>query len=126
MQKNDTLGFANRLHAPPPDDSPRQFISVPTYKVVLDSCKRAALTCAFAMRNHNPRFPVTDNWPHRRTGRIRASAGAGQGEPVWLVGHSLGGMVSIMVAARHPRWVRGVVMLDSPIVGGWNPPPWAS
>ena len=42
------------------------------------------------------------------------------GEPAFLVGHSLGGFLSLMVAARFPALARGVVMLDSPVLGGWR------
>jgi pimeloyl-ACP methyl ester carboxylesterase len=42
------------------------------------------------------------------------------GEPAWLVGHSLGGFLSLMCAARHPELARGVLLLDSPMLGGWR------
>mgnify|MGYP006192394607 FL=1 len=42
------------------------------------------------------------------------------GEPVWLVGHSLGGFLSVMAAARQPGLAKGVVLIDSPLVGGWR------
>ena len=42
------------------------------------------------------------------------------GEAPYLVGHSLGGILSLMCAARHPELARGVVMLDSPVLGGWR------
>ena len=75
---------------------------------------------------HDPRYPVTSNWPHlvqqladfAGTHMQRAGLGA------FLVGHSLGGFLSLMCAARHPRLaghaVRGVLMLDSPLLGGWK------
>lgn len=94
-----------------------------TYKVALDSLQARGYDVRFLpMLGHNPRFPVTDNWPHieeELAEFVQAQVQA-LGEPVWLVGHSLGGLVSTMVAARHPHWVRGVVQLDSPIVGGWK------
>ena len=34
------------------------------------------------------------------------------GEPVWMMGHSLGGAVSIMAAARHPELFRALVLID--------------
>ena len=34
------------------------------------------------------------------------------GKPVLLVGNSMGGMISNMVAARHPELVTGVVPFD--------------
>ena len=41
-------------------------------------------------------------------------------EPAYLVGHSLGGFLSLMCAARYPRLARGVLLLDSPLLGGWK------
>jgi pimeloyl-ACP methyl ester carboxylesterase len=37
------------------------------------------------------------------------------GEPVVLAGHSLGAMVSIVVAAEYPEGVNGVVLVDPPL-----------
>ena len=42
------------------------------------------------------------------------------GGPVWFVGHSLGGYLSLMAASRRPDLARGVVMLDSPVLSGWK------
>jgi len=75
---------------------------------------------------HDPRYPVTSNWPHLvqqladyAEPLVRNHAG-----PVYLVGHSLGGFVSLMCAARFPqlggKGVQGVVLLDSPVLGGWK------
>lgn len=80
---------------------------------------------------HDPRYPVTNNWPHlvQQVADFAAKEIAKAGEPAWLVGHSLGGMLSAMVAARHPHsgtdglgghGLAGVVLLDSPMVGGWR------
>ncbi|MEG2977861.1 MAG: alpha/beta fold hydrolase, partial [Comamonas sp.] len=42
------------------------------------------------------------------------------GDPPFLVGHSLGGFLSVMVAAKYPELARGVLMLDSPLIAGWR------
>ena len=71
---------------------------------------------------HDPQYPVTSNWPHM----VQQIADFTQkevdkfGKPAYLVGHSLGGFLSLMVAAQHPKLARGVVMLDSPVLGGWR------
>jgi len=68
---------------------------------------------------HDPRYPVTHNWPRLRdqlTDFIEAEVGGA----AFLVGHSLGGLVSLLVACRRPDLVRGLVMLDSPVVTGWR------
>lgn len=71
---------------------------------------------------HDPRFPVTNNWPHlvAQLHEFVEREAVKAGEPAWLVGHSLGGFLSVMCAARHPEVVRGVVMLESPLLGGWK------
>ena len=63
--------------------------------------------------------PVTSNWPHLRdelTAFIERQAGG----PALLVGHSLGGFLSVLAAIKRPDLARGVVMLDSPIISGWK------
>ncbi|MDP2262578.1 MAG: alpha/beta hydrolase [Hydrogenophaga sp.] len=75
---------------------------------------------------HDPRYPVTSNWPHlvQQLADFAAPEIERHGEPAWLVGHSLGGFLSLMCAARHPqlggRGVKGVLLIDSPVLGGWR------
>lgn len=60
-------------------------------------------------------------WP-AMTGQVIAELrrAADRSGPVTLVGHSMGGYLSLMAAARQPSHVRGVVLIDSPIVVGWR------
>jgi pimeloyl-ACP methyl ester carboxylesterase len=92
-----------------------------TYRVMLDALRaRGFRVEAIEKLGHNPRYPVTDNWPHlvqELTDFVTPITNDG---PVFLVGHSLGGILSMMVAAKHPHLVRGVVLLDSPMLGGWK------
>ncbi len=70
------------------------------------------------MYGHDPRYPVTDGWPklvEQLIGCLESYP-----EPVVLVGHSLGGMLSLMASKQRPELVRCVVMLDSPVVAGWR------
>jgi pimeloyl-ACP methyl ester carboxylesterase len=94
-----------------------------TYKVLFKSLRaRGFAVKAIEKFGHDPRYPVTDNWPHLVqqlldfTGPVVEKSG----QPVWLVGHSLGGFLSLMAAARRPELTRGVVLIDSPILGGWR------
>ena len=68
---------------------------------------------------HDVRFPVTQDWPHLVEQLLDDIARTYE-QPVWLVGHSLGGYLSLMAALKRPQWVRGVVMLDSPVIAGWR------
>ena len=93
-----------------------------TYGVMLDAIRaRGFRVEAIDKFGHDPRYPVTDNWPHLVQQLTDfASPLAAQNGPVFLVGHSLGGILSMMVAAKAPQLVRGVVLLDAPMLGGWK------
>jgi pimeloyl-ACP methyl ester carboxylesterase len=68
---------------------------------------------------HDVRYPVTSNWPRLRD-QLTDFIVARELQGAKLVGHSLGGLVSLMAASRRPDLVSGLVMLDSPIVSGWR------
>ena len=74
---------------------------------------------ALDMHGHDPRYPVTRDWPHL-VEQLLDDIGRTYEHPVWLLGHSLGGYLSLMVALKKPQWVKGVVMLDSPVIAGWR------
>jgi len=74
---------------------------------------------ALDMHAHNPAYPVRTGWPELAQELIDELT-TRYTEPVILLGHSLGGMLSLMVAAMRPDLVRCVVMLDSPVVAGWR------
>lgn len=63
---------------------------------------------------HDPRFPVDDNWLNLVDELIHHLRQ--QPEPVWGVGHSLGGVLHLHAALRCPELYRGLVMLDSPVL----------
>ena len=70
---------------------------------------------------HDPHYPVDRDWrglTAELVDRLREQV-AGK---VWLVGHSLGGFLSLLAARQMPHRVHGVVMLDSPLIGGWRAP----
>ena len=91
-----------------------------TYSTLFEVWRRAGLRVEALDRfGHDPRFPVTSNWPHLRDQLIAFIDGVDTG-PVWLVGHSLGGLLSLMAACRKPRSVSGAVLLDSPVITGWR------
>ncbi len=68
---------------------------------------------------HDPRYPVSSNWPRLRDQLVDFVAEHAPGG-AFLVGHSLGGLLSLMAASRRPELARGVVMLDSPLISGWR------
>jgi pimeloyl-ACP methyl ester carboxylesterase len=98
-----------------------------TYGVLFKSLRARGHTVRAVDRfGHDPRYPVTSNWPHlvQQLADFAAPEIERHGQGAWLVGHSLGGFLSLMCAARHPRLgghaVRGVLLIDSPVLGGWR------
>ena len=75
---------------------------------------------------HDPAYPVTSNWPHliKQLANFSEQQIGDAVRPVFLAGHSLGGFLSLMCAAHHPELagqkISGVLMLDSPVIGGWR------
>lgn len=98
-----------------------------TYRVLFRSLRSRGFTVkAVEQFGHDPDYPVTSNWPHlvRQLADFAAPVIAAHAGPAYLVGHSLGGFLSVMCAARHPQLggkpLGGVVLLDSPLLGGWR------
>ena len=69
---------------------------------------------------HDPRYPVTSNWPRLRDQLIDFVDGLALGTPAVFVGHSLGGYLSLKAALKRPDLARAVVLLDSPVLTGWK------
>ena len=94
-----------------------------TYGVLTASLKKRGFTVkSIEKLGHDPAYPVTNNWPHmvQQLADFTKHTADKAGESAYLVGHSLGGMLSLMCAARHPTHVHGVVLMDSPVIGGWR------
>ncbi len=68
---------------------------------------------------HDPRYPVTTNWPHL-VEQLRDFIEKHAGQPAILIGHSLGGYLSAMVASQYPHLASALILLDSPILSGWK------
>ena len=69
---------------------------------------------------HDARWPVLSNWRPTRDELITFIEHSGALGPVHLVGHSLGGYLSLLVACRRPDLAASVVLLDSPVLAGWR------
>lgn len=69
---------------------------------------------------HDAAYPVTSNWPHLRDQLVHFIEREAPGQPVHLVGHSLGGYISLLAACRKPALAASLVLIDCPLVTGWR------
>jgi pimeloyl-ACP methyl ester carboxylesterase len=91
-----------------------------TYRTLFEAWREAGYEVhAIEKLGHDPDYPVTSNWPHLRR-QLADFVEHKVGRPAFLVGHSLGGFLSLMAAIRFPQLARGVVLLDSPVIYGWK------
>ena len=98
-----------------------------TYGVMTMSLeKRGYSVKAIEKLGHDPAYPITSNWPNlvQQLADFTATQVKKTGHAAWLVGHSLGGFLSLMCAMQHPELggkpIQGVVLLDAPVIGGWR------
>ncbi|MBS0507376.1 MAG: alpha/beta hydrolase [Proteobacteria bacterium] len=94
-----------------------------TYRVLFELLRQRGFSVSAVERyGHDTRYPVSNNWPHlvQQLADFAAEQQRRTGQPAYLVGHSLGGFLSVMAAARHPELARGVLLIDAPLIGGWR------
>ncbi len=72
---------------------------------------------ALDMYGHDPRFPVRDNW-HQLAEELLAFVDAQCDRPAFLLGHSMGAVLSFIAAYHRPEKFRGLVMMDPPLING--------
>lgn len=63
----------------------------------------------------DPHQGLADYAVHHLESAVHAVQGETRGEPFFLAGHSLGGMLAAIYAARHPKKVRGAILIASPL-----------
>ena len=98
-----------------------------TYRVIFDLWRQAGWqVLAVEKYGHDPRFPVSSNWPRLRDELLafvdQHKPAQPQPQPLVLVlvGHSMGGYVSLLAASKRPGMASAVVLLDAPLVTGWR------
>lgn len=90
-----------------------------TYSAFLSPLRLHYDVRALEMHAHHPAYPVQDGW-HALMHELIDELALRYTGPVILVGHSMGGMLSLMTASARPDLVRCVVLLDAPVVAGWR------
>ncbi len=92
-----------------------------TYRLLFEAWREAGFRVIAVDRfGHDPRYPVSGNWPRMRDQLIDLIQLQAPGQAVHLVGHSLGGYLSLLAACRRPDLALSLVLVDSPVLSGWR------
>lgn len=86
------------------------------YKQLLNSLEVQFDYCYIDKIGHDPLYPVGENW-HNLVAELLLSVKKQADRPVIAVGHSLGGVLSLLAAIEEPALFKAVIMLDSPLIG---------
>jgi pimeloyl-ACP methyl ester carboxylesterase len=68
---------------------------------------------------HNPKFPVTDNWDCLKN-ELREEIEKRYSQPIIGIGHSLGGILHLLVAIEKPELYQRIILLDAPIISRFS------
>jgi pimeloyl-ACP methyl ester carboxylesterase len=85
------------------------------YKQMLDGLE-ARYDCCYIDKIGHDAYPVTENW-HLLVEELIASVKEKASAPVIALGHSFGGVLSLVAAIEAPHLFKAVVMIDSPLLG---------
>lgn len=86
------------------------------YKQMLDHLQQRFDYCYIDRVGHNPAHPVGENW-HNLVEEVIFSIESQANQPVIAVGHSLGGVLSLLAAIERPDLFKLIILLDSPLIG---------
>lgn len=92
----------------------------PVYRKLFQALEPTFRVRAVPIYGHDARYPVRDGWKPLAQQLIDYLQRDCHGEPAALVGHSLGGYLSLMAAHARPELAQQVILLDSPVVSGWR------
>ncbi len=88
----------------------------PCYKQFLGYLTQRYDYCYIDKVGHNPLYPVEENW-QKLVEEVLESVKTQANQPVIAIGHSLGGVLSLLAAIEEPSLFKMVIMLDSPLIG---------
>ena len=92
-----------------------------TYRQLFDLWRAAGWSVlAVEKFGHDPAYPVRSNWSPTRDELLAFIQREAPHQKVHLVGHSLGGILSFLAACKKPEIAASVVLIDSPLIGGWR------
>jgi pimeloyl-ACP methyl ester carboxylesterase len=68
---------------------------------------------------HNPKFSISDNWKSLKD-ELKEELENRYTKPVIGVGHSLGGILHLLVSVENPEFYKQIILLDAPIISRFS------
>ena len=94
-------------------------VPAPVYRELVAAWAPGFTVSSIERFGHAPDYPVGRRWPGLARQLLdHVDDAVDPHARLWLVGHSLGGYVSVLAAAELAARASGVVLLDSPLIGG--------
>ena len=90
-----------------------------TYRKMLNALEDRFEVDCLELPGHNPELPPDDNWGNLKTELEREIEGRHTG-PVIGLGHSLGGVLHLLLAAERPDLYERIVLLEAPIISRFS------
>ena len=94
-----------------------------TYRVLFDLLRQRGFTVSAVERyGHDTRYPVSNYWPHlvQQLADFAAAQQQRTGAPLFRVAPPRGGFLTVLPPGPYPQLARGVLLIDSPLIGGWR------
>ena len=88
----------------------------PCYKQLFDGLGNNFSISYIDMLGHNPNYPITENWQFLVDELIENITRNHQ-QPVIGMGHSLGGVLTLLASFKRPDCFQSIVLFDAPMFG---------
>ena len=91
-----------------------------SYRVMFEALGHGFDLQGISHIGHDPRWPVANNWDALVDEQLDLLSKSP--EPVWGIGHSLGGVLMYRAALKAPHYFKGLILLDPPLyISGLRP-----
>lgn len=94
--------------------SPANGFPASTYQQLLNELSNCCKVNYMDIVGHDPNYPVEKNWNNLTQELIHFIEG-NYDEPIYAIGHSLGGGLCYKAAALRPELFKAIILLDTPI-----------
>lgn len=90
------------------------------YQKMLDALAEHYRVVTLPIMGLDPQYPIDNHWQSLVKQLAASIERQNEGQPIYILGHSLGAMTSYMLSHQYPHLVKALVMLDPPLINGFG------